>query len=535
MFDTWSDAELLVQIEGAHRHEAMAMATKLAAIAQLLARRTEEQLAIEADAKSMITGFAATAAEVGAAMNMSAARARAFVRQGEDLATRLPAVGALLAQGEVDFATVEIVLSRTELVDDDLIAQVDADLAEAITGWGSWSRKAVINAVDQAVHTVDRDAAKKRRVRAYDDRHVSIEVGLDGTAKLRATFSADEGAAYEARLSAMAKSVCGNDPRTLRQRRLDALVALRDGHQLACGCPDPHCPSRPAHQDPAAPEQHAQASTQPAAPAPATQVVINVIATAATVAGHSEAPGYLAGIGVIDAELVRELARDATRRLVEEPIVSEKQALRYRPSAALARFIRCRDLTCRFPGCTVPAERCDIDHTEPFNHDDPTAGGLTVAENLACYCREHHRDKTFHPGWRDQQLADGTIIWTSPIGRTYRTTPGGTALFGDMRRKRRPEEAKRIAKARQRLHQHRHTSTFNRYRNEEAKEEVRVRLWRNQFRRFHILFQGESTQTKPSKSPFARFVNDPIEPEELPPNWQPPPLNTIDPDQPPPF
>jgi hypothetical protein len=31
-------------------------------------------------------------------------------------------------------------------------------------------------------------------------------------------------------------------------------------------------------------------------------------------------------------------------------------------------------------------------------------------------------------GWRDKQLPDGTIIWTSPSGHTYTTVPGGKLL-----------------------------------------------------------------------------------------------------------
>ena len=116
--------------------------------------------------------------------------------------------------------------------------------------------------------------------------------------------------------------------------------------------------------------------------------MINVIATEATVSGDSDQPGYLAGYGVIDAELVRELADNAARRMVECPAVSPAEALRYQPSAALERWIRCRDLTCRFPGCDRPATICDVDHTVPFNHVNPAAGGLTVPWNLACYCRE---------------------------------------------------------------------------------------------------------------------------------------------------
>jgi hypothetical protein len=33
----------------------------------------------------------------------------------------------------------------------------------------------------------------------------------------------------------------------------------------------------------------------------------------------------------------------------------------YRPSKALAEFVRHRDLFCRFPGCECPAAQCDID------------------------------------------------------------------------------------------------------------------------------------------------------------------------------
>jgi len=36
--------------------------------------------------------------------------------------------------------------------------------------------------------------------------------------------------------------------------------------------------------------------------------------------------------------------------------------------------------------------------------------------------------KTFW-GWRDQQLPDGTLILTSPAGRTHVTTPGSALLF----------------------------------------------------------------------------------------------------------
>jgi hypothetical protein len=126
--------------------------------------------------------------------------------------------------------------------------------------------------------------------------------------------------------------------------------------------------------------------------------------------------------GLIAPELVAELAKSA--RLV--PLVHPADAPPepgYVPSTALADFVRCRDLTCRWPGCDRPALDCDLDHTIPY-----ADGGPTHASNLKCYCRTHHVVKTFW-GWRDQQLPDGTLILTSPAGHTYVTTPGSALLF----------------------------------------------------------------------------------------------------------
>src|SRR5262249_932658 len=95
----------------------------------------------------------------------------------------------------------------------------------------------------------------------------------------------------------------------------------------------------------------------------------------------------------------------------------------YVPSKALADFVRCRDLTCRWPGCDRPAVDCDIDHAIPFSR-----GGKTHAANLNCKCRTHHLVKTFC-GWGEQQLPDRTLIFTSPAGQTYVSTPGSALLF----------------------------------------------------------------------------------------------------------
>jgi hypothetical protein len=89
----------------------------------------------------------------------------------------------------------------------------------------------------------------------------------------------------------------------------------------------------------------------------------------------------------------------------------------YRPPPRLHDYITARDLTCRFPVCRQPAWRGDLDHTVPF--DD---GGLTCRCNLGGLCRTHHIIK-HHPGWKLQQRAPGSFIWTTPSGRTFTTTP----------------------------------------------------------------------------------------------------------------
>src|SRR5262249_16683960 len=128
-------------------------------------------------------------------------------------------------------------------------------------------------------------------------------------------------------------------------------------------------------------------------------------------------PGLVMGGGILPAPvLAAKVAATATIRPLIHPGAAPPEP-RYMPSAALADFVRCRDLPCRFPGCDEPAYRCDLDHTIAY----PV--GPTCASNLGCLCRKHHLLKTFW-GWLNRQSPDGTMIWTAPGGQTYTTHPG---------------------------------------------------------------------------------------------------------------
>jgi hypothetical protein len=522
MFEDLAPTELVVAIADLQRQESMLVARRMSAVAELLAQRTVEVYNEDPDPGYMIiTGFQRTSAEVAAAMNLSPAAASVVVSHADTLKDRLHEVAAVLAMGDTDWPTVRLIITRTEFVSDSVIARLDANLAERISKWRCWSRKRIINAVDATVRRMDPDAARER-VRCEDKRHLKVVALGDGTAKVDGILAAEAGVAVDKRLAELAGAVCSDDPRTSDQRRSDAMHAMAEGRRLPCQCSNDNCPNRSD-----------DTGLQ-------TRIVVNIVAGSETVLGGGTEPGYIDGYGVIDADHVRRLAEEATLRLLEEPMVGDAAALRYQPSAALERAVRLRDLTCRFPGCDRPAVVCDLDHTVPFNHADSRKGGLTVARNLKCLCRQHHRLKTFHDGWRDEQLPDGTVIWTSPTGEVYRTVPGGVELFPDMdpstacqepkpvRRNHSRERATRIGRIRARNRLQRPINEAHRRLLQARRREIGYRKDRNRMRKTLFILKG-----RPSTSPFCTWINDPFEPEELPPDWQPPPEPPPLPDDPP--
>lgn len=174
-----------------------------------------------------------------------------MVSYAEALDTRLPKIGALLAAGRTDWRTARLIISRTDLVtDENLIADIDQSLAERIGNWHGWSKQRIINAVDAAVRATDPDAARERHVAAQDDRHVGISTRDDGMADIYGSVAATAATAFDRRLSQLAKQVCPTDPRTLDQRRADALAALAEGRGLACDCGEPECPNRTSDRGP---------------------------------------------------------------------------------------------------------------------------------------------------------------------------------------------------------------------------------------------------------------------------------------------
>ena len=152
---------------------------------------------------------------------------------------------------------------------------------------------------------------------------------------------------------------------------------------------------------------------------------IGVVVPLSSLLGATEAPGELADkSGFIHGETLRQQITEAiqadphdevlfTRLLTDDGgrLLDTTELGRY-ASTRLAEAIKIRAGTCRFPTCTVPADRCDLDHHQPH----PL--GPTSGTNQDPFCRRHHRGKTF--AWLACVRDDYGVDWTLPDAEHYR-------------------------------------------------------------------------------------------------------------------
>jgi hypothetical protein len=403
MFERVDDAGVVDAITAAAREQNAICGRELAAIGELYARRAPED---DSDRLSWaIDGHENVVAEIAAALGISRGRARGRLRYAIALRERLPRVAEVFSRGLIDFRLMASVVSRTELLEDpDLIAKLDAAIARHAPKWMRLSEPKLFERIDLWVMRFD-PAGRRVPGERTEDRYVEIAPTDAGLAGIWAQLHATDGAALDQKLDSLAATVCAADPRSKKQRRADAFGALVAGLSVMhCQCGSAECSAA----------QRRSASV----------VVIHVLAEQATISGGPQAPGYLPGFGPLPPSAVRDIAATAKIKPLMMPSTTPESG--YRPSAALAEFVRLRDLTCRFPGCDEPAEVCDIDHTVPF----PL--GPTHPSNCKLLCRYHHLLKTFYTGvggWADRQLHDGTVEWTSPTGHIYTTKPGASVFF----------------------------------------------------------------------------------------------------------
>jgi hypothetical protein len=166
-----------------------------------------------------------------------------------------------------------------------------------------------------------------------------------------------------------------------------------------------------------------------------TRPVVRVTIPASALLGLDDSPADLDGFGPVPAETARLIATDATwQRLLTDPVtgvLSDYSTTTYKPGRVLRSAVEARDGTCTFVGCGAQAVSCDLDHIEPFDHDQEAsqravgkaARGQTRADNLHALCRRHHLLKT-HAGWGvERDPVTGVTTWATPAGRTHPRPP----------------------------------------------------------------------------------------------------------------
>lgn len=331
--------------------------------------------------------------EIAVALHVSSIVAEKRVRVARDLDSRMPATAAMLASGQISYAHAVVMSDECERLGDRQAREVERSVLSRscrVTP-GQLRRRAKRVALRVCPLTpeaeVDAEFAQ-REVRMYSDGGVM--------ATLHAILPAPDAITVWNALTA-----CGladkrpGDRRTLEHRRADALTAWADR----------------ALDDPNLSRQQGRKRLE-------TQLVLDL----STLLGFGDNPAELRGFGPIPANLARQLAVDSTwRRLVADPVsghLLDFGSTTYTPPAALREYVLARDRRCRFPGCSQPAERTDLDHTEPFTGND--LGGSTSAKNLHCLCRRHHRLKTHH-NLSVANGSDGQLTWTSPRVQTHTT------------------------------------------------------------------------------------------------------------------
>ena len=129
-------------------------------------------------------------------------------------------------------------------------------------------------------------------------------------------------------------------------------------------------------------------------------------------------PVMMNGRVPLDAQTADELIAQAkwVYRMFTDPetgVVLESAPTKYYIPAALKRMVEARHPDCSAPWCATPARVCEKDHIEPFNHQDPENGGLTVMENLHPLCKRHHQEKT-QKRLRVDRMDDGSLAWVLP-------------------------------------------------------------------------------------------------------------------------
>jgi hypothetical protein len=425
--------------------------------------------------------------EIACALRMPERSVEALVEESRMLSRELPATLRALDAGEISYRHAAVMVSQAVSVPDDARAHFEQTLLPFARTLTVGKFTALARRKRESLHP---DSIDERHRAQVEERRVWLSPELDGMANITAYLSAELAfAAYDRLTSIAAAQKSGADPRGIAQRRADAfadLLLLGDtctataagetlvgvdeagldgagmdgapgsevtggpeatdgpGRPQGSGPSRPHGSSGPSGSDSPdvadAPSREGQRHDAPRALGPGRSPDVGhgirpkvlVTVPVMTLLGSSDEPGHLEGYGPIDPQTARELAAQAPSfmRLLTHPVTSaiiDVDRATYAVPAELRLALRLRDGTCRSVVCSVPADRCDVDHTVEY-----ASGGETRISNLAHLCEPCHGLR-HHTRVKFRNVGDGTIEWTTPSGRVYRSSPENRFVNGQVR------------------------------------------------------------------------------------------------------
>lgn len=355
-------------------------------------------------------GVAAYAVEeLAAALDLSYSAGLSLVGEAVELCHRLPRLWALVRDGRLQSWKARQVAKATPSLSREAVAFVDRHLAVT-------ARHNRIPALNPVIHEArlqcDPDQALAVEQVALDHRGVWLD-HRDSTAVTTMTARLDtlDALDLDGTLADLASQISRlGDDRPLDVRRATALGMLAHPQRVLDLFTD-------AASEPVAVGLNGSRGT------------LYLHVDAADLDDPTRAGGSVEKLGSATLDLMRDWLQRCSGVTVRPVIdLDRTDAVDAHDAPGWLRdLVVLRDRHCVFPGCTVDARACDLDHIAPYTPvDEGGPPGQTSPANLACLCRRHHRLKTF-AGWVYRRVPDDpasddrtTYDWTSPLLRTYR-------------------------------------------------------------------------------------------------------------------
>ncbi|WP_306900282.1 HNH endonuclease signature motif containing protein [Arthrobacter sp. B1I2] len=351
--------------------------------------------------------------EVAGVLTLSSAAAGAFVEQSRRVCSLPPVIDALSA-GAISWQHARIVADETEGLTPDGAAGLVAHFFDpndpnpargAAPGELVPSRfRAKVRAWRERHHP---ETLEKRHAKGVTDRRMEYTPDRDGMAWISLYLPGDTACAIWNRTTATARGLQGpGEDRTLTQLRPDIAASLLLGTSSASASDTT--------------STTAAENTMGIGRIPTPRADVLVTVPVFSLLGLTDEPAMLDGLGPIPASMARRLVADGADsfyRVLVDPrdgAPLEIGRTRYRLPETIKQWIRMRDGTCTFPGCSNRSPDNETDHLKAWEH-----GGTTGASNLGQLCPKHHRLKHARPWKPTPGTKNEPPGWTSPTGRHY--------------------------------------------------------------------------------------------------------------------